>query len=155
MKKWLIRVAIGCGSLLALLVIAGVALYYIARPSDTLLRWVVSDSTRVAVRAGGMFPRAGEQQKIWFEINDPKSVKELMDNIRILDPGDKVTGCGCQGNPTFDFYKGSKLVTSVGFHHGHRIRAMWWLGDGTLTEASRHYLLTLLKSHGLTEDDYR
>ncbi len=155
MKKWLNRLAIGCGSLLALLVIAGVALFYATRPSERFFRWVVSDATRVEVRQGGMVPRTGVTPKIWFEVDEPHAVRELIDNLRIIDPGNMIISCGSQGNPTFDFYKGSKLITSVALHHGHRVRAMWWLGDATLTEDSRQYLLTLLKSHGLTEDDFR
>ncbi len=57
----------------------------------------------------------------------------------------------CCGEPSFEFYKKSKLIAMIGFHHGKSIR--WqggeWPGDASMTTECATYFNDWLKKNGV------
>ncbi len=58
----------------------------------------------------------------------------------------------CCGNPTLEFYRGNKLVVSLGYHHGEGVR--WldgkWEGDGLLTDEAAEFLAVWMHERGIS-----
>lgn len=154
MKKWLIRIAVGFGAIVAGLVVVFFAVNYYMAPSEATLRPHLVGTTRIVVRSGGLCHRSPELEKTLFIVDDTKVINELIKHIQTSKFA-IVDSCACCGNPTFEFYRGSELLAGLSFHHGHSLRWDGWDGDGQLTEASSLYLITLLKNHGLTDQDFQ
>lgn len=122
--------------------------------SEESLRKVLQGITQIKVRSA--VPRNHDlPSKTYFEINDASLVGEVISRINI-DEDSIFTGtqCACWGRLTFEFYKKAELLASVSFRHGKHLRWNGWQGDGHLTDECRLYLYSLLREHGLAEDDY-
>jgi len=112
------------------------------------LRDVLRGITRLRVRTGGTCHRDPGGEKTLFETQDGAQVSEFLDQIRIEEAHEEFC-CMCCGEPTFEFYRGDKLVLALGFHHGQSLR--WpggWPGDGALSEESALALCQWLSKHG-------
>jgi hypothetical protein len=107
--------------------------------------------SRVRVRTGGTCHVDVTQETTLFETSDVNEVRAFLDGIQINDERSGFH-CMCCGNPTFELYRGERLVASIGFHHGQSLR--WaggqWPGDAALTEDSAVFLIKWLDEHGVS-----
>jgi hypothetical protein len=56
--------------------------------------------------------------------------------------------CMCCGEPSIEFYRGERLVLTLGFHHGQSLRWVGgWPGDGALITDSARFLVKWLADH--------
>lgn len=88
----------------------------------------------------------GPRSKKILELTSSAEIKELIDNMKVIDPK-TMFSCACAGDPFFDFYKNGKLIETVSFHHGHSLRWKWG-SDAALEEPSAEYLCNFLAKHG-------
>jgi hypothetical protein len=106
--------------------------------------------TRLRVRSGGTCHRTQENEKTLSEVTDADQIADFVNGIEIND-SESGFQCMCCGNPSFEFYRGDKLVLTLGFHHGRSLR--WpdgdWPADGLLTERSAAFLIKWLDDHGV------
>ncbi len=112
------------------------------------LRAVLSGLTRLRVRTGGTCHRDPGEERTLFETRDLALINELLAQVAINESHNEFE-CMCCGDPSFEFYRGEKLVASLGFHHGESIR--WpgvWPGDGALTQKSALAVCQWLSKHG-------
>jgi hypothetical protein len=136
-------------STIALLVV--LALAATARAGwETSLRRAVQGCDRIRVRSGGTCHRDVESEKTLVDSRDRSVIRALVVAIEI-DDARSGGGCMCCGEPTFEFYRGEKLLAMVGFHHGQALR--WdggeWEGDGALTPESAERICRWLAARGV------
>lgn len=135
---------------------ASVAAFAAANPQCevlTSLNKVLADrlkkADRIRVRTGGVCHREEAQEKTIFESRDAQVLGELAAHLGVNEKGSGFH-CMCCGNPTFEFYTGTELVVTLGFHHGQSVR--WsggvWPGDGLLAEGNGEYLCKWLAEKG-------
>lgn len=109
----------------------------------------LKDVDRLRVRTGGTCHRDVEEEKTLFEIVDVAEIRREVESWRVND-GKSGFHCMCCGEPSLEFYKGGKLVTTLGFHHGRSLR--WpegWPGDALLTEVASDSICAMLARHGV------
>ena len=109
----------------------------------------LKDVDRLRVRTGGTCHRDIEGEKTLFEVADAAEIQRLVESWKVED---KESGfhCMCCGEPSLEFYKGDKLVTTLGFHHGRSLR--WpegWPGDALLTTVASDSICDFLARHGI------
>lgn len=120
-------------------------------PREEKFRQEVRSADRIRVRSGGTCHRQVDSEATLFEIKDRQGVDRLLAAIEIDDEGGGFH-CACCGDPTFEFYSGTTLVASLGFHHGQTLR--WvdgWEDDSLLTAESGKALCEWLAEHGVKE----
>jgi hypothetical protein len=118
-------------------------------PSEQSLVDALKNVDRIRVRTGGTCHRNIDAEETLFEETDRAVIEDIVHAIRI-DPSDLISHCMCCGNPSFEFYRDSKLIVTVGYHHGKSLR--WregWRGDGMLIQSSADFLNAWLASHGI------
>jgi hypothetical protein len=133
-------------------------LVVVSLSSSSLAGWeepfrrAVRSCDRVRVRSGGTCHRNPAEEKTLFEVTKPGRIRALVRGIEI-DEAQSGFGCMCCGWPTFEFYRGEKLLAMVGFHHGRSLR--WeggaWKGDAALTGESALLLCRFLAEGGVEE----
>jgi hypothetical protein len=109
----------------------------------------VKGVTRIRVRSGGTCHVNLAEVKTLFEVKEEAKVRAVIEGIRLDEKGSGFH-CMCCGEPTIEFYKGSELVASLGFHHGRSIR--WpggWPGDALLRPDSADFLCQWLADNGI------
>lgn len=131
------------------------AAFSAAAPNCTLkanwsktLQAAVSGSSRLRVRSGGTCHRDLESEKTLIDLKDADLIETLIAAIQI-DPAQSGGHCMCCGHPCFEFYKGDKLIATIGFHHGRSLR--WpdgWPGDAVVLPESADFLCDFLADHG-------
>ncbi|MCU0726267.1 MAG: hypothetical protein MUE73_10825 [Planctomycetes bacterium] len=135
--------------LAAAAVLLSLALPALAGREDVLRR-AVQGCDRVRVRSGGTCHRDEAGEKTLAEVTKLTDILALLRGIGI-DEAASGGGCFCCGDPTFEFYRGEKLLAMVGWHHGEALR--WeggtWSGDGALTSKSAEFLCRWLAEHGV------
>lgn len=109
----------------------------------------LKDVDRLRVRTGGTCHRDVESEQTLFEIADVAEIRREVESWRV---NDEKSGfhCMCCGEPSLEFYKNGKLVTTLGFHHGRSLR--WpegWPGDALLTEVASDAICAMLARHGV------
>lgn len=81
------------------------------------LKKIVSKTTTILIRSGGICHNDNKAEKVLIKLNITDSIKSILSNIKIdtsfIDV-DKV----CCGNPTMEFYKNNKIISSIGLHLG-------------------------------------
>lgn len=153
--KWVRRVLLGIAVIVVTLILLVLVYLTITTPNLITLDYCIKGADKVVVRSGGMCHRNAEREKVLFTLTDEQAIRELRDNIK-LKGGQfgKISRCMCWGGPTFEFYQGDKLLTSVSNQHGAALRWAGWSGDAHLTPESSQYLKTLFQTHGLSGQDY-
>jgi hypothetical protein len=114
---------------------------------DSLLA-AVKGSTRSRVRSGGICCRRPKEETL-YELKDAAKIRGLLQRFT-TDESSSCGACFCCGSPSFEFYRGDKLVVAISFHHAQSLR--WeggWPGDASLTPASALFLCRFLKKHGV------
>ena len=116
-----------------------------------VLRGAIPAPTRLRVRRGSPYSSSWDKPGTLLDLRDPKKVGEFLALIEI--DGDRSGGhCMCGGAPTLEFYQGKRLVVALGMHHARGLR--WaggpWIGDATMTTASRDRVLAWLDQHGVS-----
>lgn len=154
--KWVRRVLLGIAAMVAALVLLVLVYLTITTPNLITLGYYIKGADKVVVRSGGMCHRNAKREKVLFTLTDEQAIRELWDGIK-LEGGQfgKISMCMCCGNPTFEFYRGKKLLTSVSFHHSYNLRWAGWSSDAHLSVESSKYFKELFQKQGLTEADYR
>ncbi len=137
-------IAVGTGAAVAIRAFAD-------QPREEKFRQAVRSADRIRIRSGGTCHRQVESEATLFEVKDRAGVDRVLDAIGI---DDELSGfhCMCCGEPTIEFYSGTTLIASLGFHHGQSLR--WvdeWEGDSALTAESAKALCDWLAEHGLKE----
>jgi hypothetical protein len=93
-----------------------------------------------------------------LEVRDAELIADLVRHIEI-DEDNSGFHCMCCGSPTLEFYRGRKLVVSLGYHHGESVRWLdgQWPGDGLLEEDSKTFLMDWLAERGVSgpKDEYK
>ena len=113
-----------------------------------LLRDTAAPADRLRVRTGGTCHRRLSTEKTIFEVRDRAEIKGLLRQIEVNEDRSGFH-CMCCGSPTFELYEGSRLLVTLGFHHGQSLR--WpdrWPGDATLQPESAEHLARFLGKHG-------
>lgn len=113
----------------------------------------VAGADRVRIRSGGLCHRDIEHEKTLTETKDPAHIASLLASIDI-DEAESGFHCMCCGNPSIEFYRGEKLLASLGFHHGVSLR--WkrpWPGDAKLTPEGTTAMQRWLADHGVANPD--
>lgn len=113
-----------------------------------LLRRGLEGVTKLRVRSGGTCHRDESTEKTLFEIEDAAEIEQVISNIQ-MEKGEEGGHCMCCGEPSFEFYKGEKLIGTLGFHHGRTLR--WpsgWPSDGAINEESAEFFCVFLDKHG-------
>lgn len=117
---------------------------------NTALQNSLVGVTKIRLRSGGTCHRDRDREKIFFEEKNIDKIKKIIANIKV-DEENVGFHCMCCGNPTFEFYKGEKLVAMLGFHHGKSVR--WaggdWPNDAGLTEDSLEFICKWLSDNGI------
>jgi hypothetical protein len=113
----------------------------------------ITDITKIRVRSGGTCHRQITQESTLLEINDKNIIRDFINHIQVND-AESGFHCMCCGHPTFEFYRGDKLLVSLGFHHGRSLR--WganskWTGDALLTRESADYLIHWLADNSVND----
>ncbi len=102
---------------------------------------------RVRVRTGGTCHRDIARERTLHEEKDAAKVRDLIAQIQI-DERQSGFHCMCCGEPSLEFFKGDKLVLTLGYHHG---RSMRWVGgwpaDCLLTPPSAQHFQKWLAQH--------
>jgi hypothetical protein len=109
----------------------------------------LKDVDRLRVRTGGTCHRDIEGEKTLFEVADAAEIQRLVESWKVEDDKSGFH-CMCCGEPSLEFYKGGKLVTTLGFHHGSSLR--WpdgWPGDALLTTVASDSICDFLARHGI------
>jgi hypothetical protein len=118
---------------------------------DASLQAALKGVDRIRVRSGGTCCRDMAKEIVWFEETDPETVRRISSMIRGKTPRWFVAvSCACCGNPSIEFYRGEKLVLTLGYQHGSAIR--WreeWTSDITLTPESAAFLNAWSDQHGV------
>jgi hypothetical protein len=113
------------------------------------LHEALKDATRLRVRSGGTCHRKPDEEKTLLDLDSPKEVTALIQQIQIDAEGG--FPCMCCGNPTLEFFDKERLILSLGFHHGQSLR--WldgkWSTDGLQTKDSSALLIRWLSEHGV------
>lgn len=110
---------------------------------------VVAGADRLRVRSGGSCHRDVALETTLCELAGKERVSDFVRRLKVAEFGGE---CKCCGDPTFEFYRGKKLLVMVSFHHGTHLRwRQGWPGDAYLTDASRDWLLNWLAQRGVTE----
>src|SRR5262245_56924849 len=115
-------------------------------PSERSLLKALAGVDRVRVRAGGV---DSYLNRTLFEETDPQKIKEVIQSIRI-DPTNSGQHCMCDGDPIIEFYRDGKLVVTLCYLHGKKLR--WdegWRGDGAMTAESAAAMNAWLNAHGV------
>jgi hypothetical protein len=115
------------------------------------LRSQIEDTDKIRVRSGGTCHRTVSEERTLFEVVDGAAITRVIASIVIDDEGSGFN-CMCCGEPTLEFYSGTTLLASVGFHHGISLR--WtdgWEGDSALDRESAEKLCVWLAEHGVDE----
>lgn len=100
---------------------------------------------RIRVRTGGLCHRERERERTLFEVTDAAEVERVLPMLYVDEP-ESMGMCMCCGEPTIEFYRGDRLVTAVGFHHGKSLRWRQWPADGMLSDATA--LCGWMEGHG-------
>lgn len=124
----------------------------VARTADNAarrLREAVAVADSLRIRSGGACHRNEKEEKTLHSLTGNQKVLDFVKRVEFSECDGE---CECCGNPTFEFYRGKKLLAMVSFHHGTHLR--WregWRGDAYLTDASRDWLINWLAERGVTE----
>jgi hypothetical protein len=113
----------------------------------------LTSATKLVVRSGGLCHRDVSTENVLFAVESQQEVADIVAHIHVVE-AESGFHCMCCGDPTLEFYRGSKLVAEVGFHHGRSIRWRRWSGDGLLTKGSADYLVALLDRYEIPKQDY-
>lgn len=104
----------------------------------------------VKVRSGGTCHRNPAEEKELFKLDKEGGINEFLKSIEI-DEQESGFHCMCCGEPSIEFYKGEKLLVTLGLHHGRSLR--WengeWPGDGLLTKKSAKFICGWLSKRGI------
>ena len=103
------------------------------RPSMTsILNSALEQTDRVVIRSGGTSMRNPLLEEKLAVITDSAEIKELLALMAVAEDAMPEI-CQCPGNPSIEFYRGEKLLGTVGIHHGVAIRfPEYWQTDGFL-----------------------
>lgn len=116
------------------------------------LRASLASADTLRVRTGGTCHRDQAKEVELFQTTIRSEIQEFLDLVRV-DESESGLHCMCCGDPTLEFYKGEKLIGTVGVHHGQSIR--WvegtWDGDGMLTAKSAKAFTAWLAAKGIDE----
>lgn len=86
-----------------------------------------------------------------LDLADAKAVAEFVRRIEIDGARSGGWFCMCSGGPFLQFYRGDRLLTTVGMHHGLSLR--WhegpWQGDGALKLKSGQFVNSWLAERGV------
>ncbi len=108
-------------------------------------------TTRIRVRAGGTCHGDAKREKTLADIRDAREISSVLSQLQIEEPGSQVR-CMCCGYPRIEFYRGSKLLVTLGVQHGRALR--WrggWPGDAQLTSRGSDFLVRWLARRGAPE----
>jgi hypothetical protein len=117
-----------------------------AKPSawKAPLEKALADADRLLIE-----PLSATQKKGGLEIKGADRLRELLKRIEIDDERSGFA-CLCDGDHLFHFYKGDRLVVTLGHHHGIGLR--WrggsWEGDAALTPDSQVALPRWFREYG-------
>ena len=117
----------------------------------TGFRKCIEKANRLRVRSGGSCHRTKEMEKTLIAVTDKQLLEEIASNINFRSQ-QCAPGCACCGDPTFEWYKGKRLLAMVSLHHGIAMR--WpkhWPGDAILTGDSSEWLVQWLAKNGVAE----
>lgn len=108
---------------------------------------------RLRVRSGGTEYREKEKEKTLFEIREPGEIEALVQLIKLTPQPFRRASFGGSGEPTFEFYRGDKLVAMIGYHHnvGLRWHKGLWPSDASLSKESAQFLAELMADEGVPE----
>jgi hypothetical protein len=117
------------------------------------LRLQVAKADRVVLRSGGLCHRQPNHEKVLVDRRSAEDVAALLATIDIDEKSSKGF-CMCCGNPTLEFYRGERLLESVGLQHGHALR--WtWPADARLATDATMRKLEAWGATGLLEERQR
>ena len=102
---------------------------------------------RVQVKSDGVHEDKALSNDVVLTLDDPAKIKEFQRLMAIDEPSEDFH-CMCLGDYAIELFAGSKLKSTIGFHHGVSIRFNLWTGDAVLKYPDE--LLELLSDLGLT-----
>lgn len=115
------------------------------------LRDTLAGADRLRARTGGTCHRRPALERTIFEVRGEAQVRTFLSQIAV-DESRSGFHCMCCGSESFELYRGSALLGTIGFHHGRSLR--WpggWPADGLLSEESAEGLVRWLADHGMPE----
>lgn len=142
------------GSVAALCAL-GVRQSVLEEPSAERLRAAADGADRLVVRPQWAPVNDSPADVPPVEIVGAGVIEELWDLLEWTPPelppgGVTFVRCGCDGEFHLDFYKGKKLLLSLGYHHNQLLR--WrngpWKTDVRLTEGAKSSVPAWFKRHG-------
>ena len=110
----------------------------------------VGHADRIRVRSGGTCHRRIAEEVTLFEETRPGPIAAFL-NALSFDDARSGERCMCCGDPTVEFYSGTRLLGALGLHHGIGARFDQWPGDGRLTDEARLFLAGWLAERGAPE----
>jgi hypothetical protein len=116
-----------------------------------LLRTRLASSDFLRVRSGGTCHRRPAKERTLAEIKDVKEVQAFLSEIELLE---KESGfhCMCCGEPSLEFFKGSELLATIGFHHSQSLRwSEGWPGDAALAPKAAEWICRWLAKNGVPD----
>jgi tetratricopeptide (TPR) repeat protein len=120
-------------------------------PSQRSIDRVLRGATRVRAFDGGMLREDSLGTNVLIEEEDPVSIRELIDALRIVEDPTTFHHCACLGEPTLEFFDDDELIATIAIHHGKAIRWAAWKHDAVLE--SGRYLANWMASRGIELGD--
>jgi hypothetical protein len=109
----------------------------LATPRGRLSR-VAEEVDRIVIASSEIEPTDADKPRELTSADERRRFFDLL----LLEP-DVKEPCKCEGDVTFDFYRGDVLRVSLTLHHGERLRCegrgadVLWQGDAVLTPEAR------------------
>lgn len=116
-------------------------------PTQQSLDAMLAKVTRVRIIDGGVYKDRALGTQTLFDITDTQSIIGLRNSLAIIEDKNTFSHCTCDGDYAIEFYKGKRLITTIGLHHGSSIRWDAWKYDALLKDGLQ--LLNWLADKGL------
>lgn len=118
------------------------------RPANKGLDALFEAVDKVVIIDDGVHEEKPIGDTILLTITDVNQIHEL-NRLLHIDEANVGFSCMCSGSYAIALYSADRLITTIGFHHGHSIRYYHWNGDAALAKSEE--LLQFLASLGFAQ----
>lgn len=116
-------------------------------PSQQSLDALLNRVTRIRVVPLDDLGRNSRERRLLLDTSNPESIASFRACIAIVENPESFFHCMCPGDPHIELYAGTKVIGTIGYHHGVAIRWSGWRHDALLREPAR--LLEWMSGHGV------